>query len=91
MLPIGALIWLTPIWLISPNRATHLKSPKKADRKARRESGESEGGGKGKEECVVVQQPAELYQWMALVRILSRTSFTLDEPYLSLIHLPSFD
>ncbi len=27
-LPTGALIWLTPIWLISPNRATHLKSPK---------------------------------------------------------------
>ncbi len=27
-LPIGALIWLAPIWLISPNRATHLKSPK---------------------------------------------------------------
>ena len=27
MLPIGALIWLAPTWLISPNRATHLKSP----------------------------------------------------------------
>ncbi len=27
-LPIGASIWLAPIWLISPNRATHLKSPK---------------------------------------------------------------
>ncbi len=29
-LPIGASIWLAPIWLISPNHATHLKSPKKA-------------------------------------------------------------
>ncbi len=29
MLPVGALIWLAPIWLMSPNRATHLKSPKK--------------------------------------------------------------
>ncbi len=28
MLPKGALIWLALIWLISPNRATHLKSPK---------------------------------------------------------------
>ncbi len=28
-LPVGALIWLAPNWLISPNRATHLKSPKK--------------------------------------------------------------
>ncbi len=27
-LPIGASIWLAAIWLISPNRATHLKSPK---------------------------------------------------------------
>ena len=27
-LPIGASFWLAPIWLISPNRATHLKSPK---------------------------------------------------------------
>ncbi len=27
-LPTGASIWLAPIWLISPNRATHLKSPK---------------------------------------------------------------
>ncbi len=27
-LPIGASIWLAPICLISPNRATHLKSPK---------------------------------------------------------------
>ncbi len=28
-LPLGALIWLTPIWLaFSPNCATHLKSPK---------------------------------------------------------------
>ncbi len=28
-LPIGASIWLAPIWLTNPNRATHLKSPKK--------------------------------------------------------------
>ncbi len=28
-LPIDASIWLAPIWLISPNCATRLKSPKK--------------------------------------------------------------